>query len=89
MITQTFGTLLYCPDQEKQEEFPSPETLKHKILISTKPPKECLEAETDMVDVSSNASDRRMDLPDDLQHPSQRKVPHFFITTSIYSFISL
>ncbi|CAO2825132.1 unnamed protein product [Amaranthus hypochondriacus] len=73
MITQTFGTLLYCPDQEKQEEFPSPETLKHKILISTKPPKECLEAETDMVDVSSNASDRRMDLPDDLQHPSQRK----------------
>ena len=74
MITQTFGTLLYCPDQEKPEEFPSPETLKHKILISTKPPKECLEAETDMVDVSSNASDRRMDLPD-LQHPSQRKVP--------------
>lgn len=68
MITQTFGELLYYPPSNYLEEFPSPETLKHKILISTKPPKECRQAETDMVNVSSNSSER------DLEHPSQRKV---------------
>ncbi|XP_010520201.1 PREDICTED: phosphoinositide phospholipase C 4 [Tarenaya hassleriana] len=44
MITQTFGDMLYYHDPESSEEFPSPEELKGKILISTKPPKEYLEA---------------------------------------------
>lgn len=44
MITQTFGDMLYYHDSEKCKEFPSPEELKEKILISTKPPKEYLEA---------------------------------------------
>lgn len=44
MITQTFGDMLYIHDSESCQEFPSPEELKEKILISTKPPKEHLEA---------------------------------------------
>ena len=45
MITQTFGDMLYYPPQsECLEEFPSPESLKHKIIISTKPPKEFRES---------------------------------------------
>lgn len=41
MVTQIFGDMLYCPESGL-EEFPSPEALKHKIILSTKPPKEYL-----------------------------------------------
>lgn len=44
MVTQTFGDILYSPGQEYLKEFPSPEYLKKRIIISTKPPKEYLEA---------------------------------------------
>ena len=44
MITQTFGDILFCPSPESLKEFPSPESLKKRIIISTKPPKEYLEA---------------------------------------------
>lgn len=47
MVTETFGPMLYFPESEKLEEFPTPESLKYRILISTKPPKEYLEAEDD------------------------------------------
>lgn len=41
MVTETFGDTLYYPEAEDQMvEFPSPESLKHRIIISTKPPKE-------------------------------------------------
>ena len=38
MVTKTFGELLYCPESEYLEEFPSPEALKKRVMISTKPP---------------------------------------------------
>ncbi|GAV91847.1 C2 domain-containing protein/PI-PLC-Y domain-containing protein/PI-PLC-X domain-containing protein/efhand_like domain-containing protein [Cephalotus follicularis] len=44
MVTQTFGDLLYYPESDSLTEFPSPESLKHRIIISTKPPKEYLES---------------------------------------------
>ncbi|KAK7311239.1 hypothetical protein RJT34_09249 [Clitoria ternatea] len=44
MVTQTFGDMLFCPSSESLNEFPSPESLKRRIIISTKPPKEYLEA---------------------------------------------
>ncbi|KAL6326560.1 hypothetical protein AAG906_008422 [Vitis piasezkii] len=44
MVTQTFGDMLYYPESGCLEEFPSPESLKYKIIISTKPPKEDVEA---------------------------------------------
>lgn len=42
MAIQTFGETLYCPESGYLEEFPSVESLKHKIILSTKPPKEYL-----------------------------------------------
>ncbi|CAK9137005.1 unnamed protein product [Ilex paraguariensis] len=42
MVTRTFGDMLFYPESDLKE-FPSPEFLKKKILISTKPPKEFLE----------------------------------------------
>ncbi|GFP87795.1 phosphoinositide phospholipase c 2 [Phtheirospermum japonicum] len=40
MITQTFGEMVFIPGPEPLSEFPSPESLKRRIVISTKPPKE-------------------------------------------------
>ena len=40
MITETFGDLLYVPSSDTPNEFPSPEALMKRILISTKPPQE-------------------------------------------------
>ncbi|XP_059627979.1 phosphoinositide phospholipase C 6-like [Cornus florida] len=44
MAIQTFGKMLYYPELGCSEEFPSPEALKHRIILSTKPPKEYLES---------------------------------------------
>ncbi|KAM7501799.1 hypothetical protein LguiB_000703 [Lonicera macranthoides] len=44
MVTETLGDTLFCPHLEFKE-LPSPESLKKKIMISTKPPKEYLEPE--------------------------------------------
>ncbi|TKY56866.1 Phosphoinositide phospholipase C 2 [Spatholobus suberectus] len=43
MVTQIFGDVLFTPNPESVKEFPSPESLKKRIIISTKPPKEYLE----------------------------------------------
>ncbi|XP_027329943.1 phosphoinositide phospholipase C 2-like isoform X2 [Abrus precatorius] len=43
MVTQTFGDILFTPSSESLKEFHSPESLKKRIIISTKPPKEYLE----------------------------------------------
>lgn len=43
MVTKTFGDMLYRPETDQLREFPSPESLKKKVMISTKPPKEYLE----------------------------------------------
>ncbi|MED6191906.1 hypothetical protein PIB30_004984 [Stylosanthes scabra] len=59
MVTEIFGEMLYYPETDVLSEFPSPESLKGRILISTKPPIECLEdKETDEKGVEDmNASD--------------------------------
>ncbi|WVZ06492.1 hypothetical protein V8G54_019838 [Vigna mungo] len=44
MVTQTFGDILFSPGSESLKEFPSPKSLKRRIIISTKPPKEYIEA---------------------------------------------
>ncbi|KAG9443436.1 hypothetical protein H6P81_014776 [Aristolochia fimbriata] len=46
MISQTFGDMLFFPDSDPLKEFPSPEELKKRFMISTKPPKEYLENKT-------------------------------------------
>lgn len=44
MISETFGDTLFAPGPEGLTDFPSPEALKRRFIISTKPPKEYLEA---------------------------------------------
>ncbi|KAL8171442.1 hypothetical protein V2J09_023246 [Rumex salicifolius] len=56
MLTETFGDLLYLPDDECLRKLPSPESLKRRIIISTKPPKEYLEAK-EMKDESHRGKD--------------------------------
>lgn len=43
MVMQTFGNMLLYPESDCVKEFPSPEELKHRIVISAKPPKQYLE----------------------------------------------
>lgn len=45
MVSKTFGETLFRCTDEHTELFPSPEALKNKILISTKPPKEYLQTQ--------------------------------------------
>ncbi|KAI7741213.1 hypothetical protein M8C21_031394 [Ambrosia artemisiifolia] len=63
MITETFGPVLFSPESENIEELPSPEDLKYRILISTKPPKEYLE--TDDVRRISSQKSQVSDVDDD------------------------
>lgn len=49
MINQTFGDMILAPGSECLKEFPSPESLKKRVIISTKPPKEYLKAKDDKV----------------------------------------
>lgn len=42
MVAHVFGDMLYIPKLDGMDEFPSPNDLKHKIVVSTKPPKEYL-----------------------------------------------
>ncbi|CAK7331198.1 unnamed protein product [Dovyalis caffra] len=46
MVTKTFGDMLYRPETDQLGKFPSPDSLKKKVMISTKPPKEYLETQT-------------------------------------------
>ncbi|GLT31473.1 hypothetical protein SLA2020_062060 [Shorea laevis] len=61
MVTQTFGDILFSPGSECLKEFPSPESMKRRIIISTKPPKEYLEGkelkDKESTSVKGKASD--------------------------------
>lgn len=49
--------MVYFPESDGLKEFPSPEDLKYRVVISTKPPKVNLEKEKDSEsDVSGKAS---------------------------------
>ncbi|KAL3536520.1 hypothetical protein ACH5RR_004981 [Cinchona calisaya] len=43
MVNQSLGDVIFCSGSECLSEFPSPESLKRRIIISTKPPKEYFE----------------------------------------------
>lgn len=65
MVAQTFGDMLYYPEKpECLKEFPSPEDMKYRIIISTKPPKEYLKAKT--IKETGDKSKRRQDSEEDV-----------------------
>ena len=57
LITQTFEDILFNPQSGCLKEFPSPEELKYRIIISTKPPKEYLKAKSELGDNPQKGSD--------------------------------
>ncbi|XP_076942253.1 phosphoinositide phospholipase C 6-like [Bidens hawaiensis] len=61
MVIEIFKDMLYCPKDGDQEEFASPEELKHRILLSTKPPKEYLERQANSI-MDGNMSNLNHDL---------------------------
>ncbi|TVU18097.1 hypothetical protein EJB05_34167, partial [Eragrostis curvula] len=46
LIKETYGDMLFISESEQMAEFPSPDDLKGKIIISTKPPKEYLQTKS-------------------------------------------
>ncbi|XP_024973792.1 phosphoinositide phospholipase C 2-like [Cynara cardunculus var. scolymus] len=48
MVMETYGDVLYCSESDSLTEFPSPELLKKRIVVSTKPPKEFLDTTKSM-----------------------------------------
>ncbi|KAL8251935.1 hypothetical protein R6Q59_035628 [Mikania micrantha] len=45
MVHHIFGDMLFTPDKDCLKKFPSPESIKKRVIISTKPPKEYLKGE--------------------------------------------
>ncbi|PHT44758.1 Phosphoinositide phospholipase C 6 [Capsicum baccatum] len=66
MLTETFGEMLFVPESDSLKECPSPEELKHRIIISTKPPKEYLEASASVCKDRRNNSTRSKESEDDV-----------------------
>ncbi|KAK6122041.1 hypothetical protein DH2020_044212 [Rehmannia glutinosa] len=73
MITQTFGDMLFSPGPECLCEFPSPESLKKRVIISTKPPKEYLHAKD--VKIQESDSNKGKDLAK--EEPWGREIKSF------------
>lgn len=48
MVTETYGDVLYYTGSDSMIDFPSPESLKKRIVVSTKPPKEYLDTAKSM-----------------------------------------
>ncbi|XP_021904056.1 phosphoinositide phospholipase C 2-like, partial [Carica papaya] len=63
MVNQTFREILFTPGSECLKEFPSPQSMKKRVIISTKPPKEYLEAKE--IKEKENGSDRSKPLGDE------------------------
>lgn len=66
MVTGIFGDTLFYPQAASLSEFPSPESLKYRIIISTKPPKEYLEKDKVLSDgkESSEEETSGLETPD-------------------------
>ncbi|GLJ37867.1 hypothetical protein SUGI_0770380 [Cryptomeria japonica] len=74
LIIETFGELLYYPkDSEDLEEFPTPESLKRRIIISTKPPKEYSDSKT--AEIKANGDKLKQKTPD--EEPWGDEIPDY------------
>lgn len=48
-MVEIFGDTLYTCENDSLKKFPSPESLKRRIIISTKPPKEYLQTSNESI----------------------------------------
>lgn len=61
MVNETFKDLLFYPESDCLSEFPSPEELKYRVIISTKPPKEYLEQAKTVKETENRSPKNRRD----------------------------
>ncbi|XP_021816353.1 phosphoinositide phospholipase C 2-like [Prunus avium] len=73
MVTETFGHMLYSPHSEFIMEFPSPDSLKRRILISTKPP----EYHESQRPRESGATDNKDNEQDDQDEDEENAIPEY------------
>ncbi|KAK3409793.1 hypothetical protein EUGRSUZ_J01884 [Eucalyptus grandis] len=73
IVTKTFESKLHRPDTDQLAEFPSPESLKRKILISTKPPKEYLERQSSMEKEYNSAQSEELSDKDSSNQDEEEK----------------
>ncbi|KAG2669958.1 hypothetical protein I3760_14G061100 [Carya illinoinensis] len=65
LMTQTFEDKLFYPESECLKEFPSPEELKYRFIISTKPPKEFLQVKSSKEKMENSLKGKDSDEQDD------------------------
>ncbi|PRQ34506.1 putative phosphoinositide phospholipase C [Rosa chinensis] len=82
LLMKTFKDMLFIPDSECFKKLPSPEELKYRIIISTKPPKEYLEDKC--VTVKADNIHKRKDSEEDAwgNEPSELTEEHEDVDTS-------
>ncbi|BFG33913.1 hypothetical protein CerSpe_201870 [Prunus speciosa] len=76
MVTETFGGMLYSPHSEFIMEFPSPDSLKRRILISTKPP-EYHESQRPRESGATDNKDNEQDDQDDQDEDEENAIPEY------------
>ncbi|KAI3952396.1 hypothetical protein MKX01_005263 [Papaver californicum] len=57
MVIETFGEMLFFPESEHSDAFPSPDALKYRVMLSTKPPKEYLDSTKSFKDKGKESSE--------------------------------
>lgn len=97
MTTQIFGDMLYYPQTDLLTEFPTPESLKDRVLISTKPPKEYLESkqfkvvdsdsERDMAEEGSSSPVLIPEVVPEVEADDRVSRETFFFSFQIYIYI--
>lgn len=78
MVDETFKDLLFYPESDCLSEFPSPEELKYRVIISTKPPKEYLEQAKTVKETEDRSWKKRRDSDDSSRRtePSSEPADH-------------
>nr|CAB3460076.1 unnamed protein product [Digitaria exilis] len=61
MIKETFEDMLFVSESESMAEFPSPDELKGRIIISTKPPKEYLQTKSGKEEAADEKDEEGID----------------------------
>lgn len=86
MVTATFGDMLYVPRSEYLNGFPSPESLRRRILISTKPPEH---TKGESIKEKPSADKQRDTADDDIWESVQQQQDMDEVHIIFYVFFSL
>ncbi|GAB4824533.1 hypothetical protein Ancab_007409 [Ancistrocladus abbreviatus] len=77
MVTETFGEMLFLPGCEFLKEVPSPEYLRRKIIISTKPPHEALDDTKKKENLQKDKDPMQISEYDEDEDHEEKAVPQY------------